>query len=82
MKMTGARILVETRIEQGVDTVFGYPGGQVLNIYDELYQNSDRLRHVLAAHEQARHTPPTAIQEPPERSVWSSPPAARARPIL
>ena len=52
MKMTGARILVETLIEQGVDTVFGYPGGQVLNIYDELYQNSDRLRHVLAAHEQ------------------------------
>ena len=36
MKMTGARILVETLIEQGVDTVFGYPGGQVLNIYDEL----------------------------------------------
>lgn len=52
MKMTGAQILVETLIEQGTDTVFGYPGGQVLNIYDELYKNSDRLHHVLAAHEQ------------------------------
>lgn len=52
MKMTGAQIIVETLIEQGVDTVFGYPGGQVLNIYDELYKNSDRLKHVLAAHEQ------------------------------
>ena len=52
MKMTGAQIIVETLIEQGVETVFGYPGGQVLNIYDELYKNSDRLNHVLAAHEQ------------------------------
>ena len=52
MKMTGAQIIVETLIEQGVDTVFGYPGGQVLNIYDELYKNSDRLNHVLTAHEQ------------------------------
>lgn len=52
MKMTGAQIIVETLIEQGVDTVFGYPGGQAINIYDELYKNSDRLRHVLAAHEQ------------------------------
>ena len=52
MKMTGAQIIVETLIEQGTDTVFGYPGGQVLNIYDELYKNSDRLRHVLTAHEQ------------------------------
>ncbi len=52
MKMTGAQIIVETLIEQGTETVFGYPGGQVLNIYDELYKNSDRLNHVLAAHEQ------------------------------
>ncbi len=52
MKMTGAQIIVETLIEQGVETVFGYPGGQVLNIYDELYKNSDRLNHVLTAHEQ------------------------------
>ena len=52
MKMTGAQILLECLLEQGVDTVFGYPGGQVLNIYDELYKASDRINHVLAAHEQ------------------------------
>ncbi|MBR6650495.1 MAG: biosynthetic-type acetolactate synthase large subunit [Clostridia bacterium] len=52
MKLTGSQIIIETLIEQGCDTVFGYPGGQVLNIYDELYKNSDRLNHVLTAHEQ------------------------------
>lgn len=52
MEMTGAQILIETLIEQGVSDVFGYPGGQVLNIYDELYKNSDRIHHVLSAHEQ------------------------------
>ncbi len=52
MKLTGAQIIVEGLIDQGCDTVFGYPGGQVLNIYDELYKNSDRIRHVLTAHEQ------------------------------
>ena len=41
MQMTGAQIIIETLIEQGVDTVFGYPGGQVLNIYDELYFSID-----------------------------------------
>lgn len=50
--MTGARIVIETLIEQGVTDVFGYPGGQVLNIYDELYKASDRINHVLTAHEQ------------------------------
>ena len=52
MKLTGAQILVETIIEQGVDTVFGYPGGTVLNIYDELYKNQHRLHHIITAHEQ------------------------------
>jgi len=52
MKHTGARIVIETLIEQGVTTVFGYPGGTILNIYDELYKNSDRISHVLTAHEQ------------------------------
>ncbi len=52
MKLTGSQIIIETLIEQGVDTVFGYPGGQVLNIYDALYNNSDRLKHILTAHEQ------------------------------
>lgn len=50
--MTGSRIVIETLIEQGVTDVFGYPGGQVVNIYDELYKASDRINHVLTAHEQ------------------------------
>ena len=52
MKMNGSQILVEVLLEQGVDTIFGYPGGAVLNIYDALYINRDRIRHVLTAHEQ------------------------------
>lgn len=53
MKLTGAQILIHTLLEQGVDTVFGYPGGAVLNIYDELYKNSDKLTHYITCHEQA-----------------------------
>lgn len=52
MKISGAKIVVETLIEQGCDTLFGYPGGQVINLFDELYLNRDRIRHVLSAHEQ------------------------------
>lgn len=52
MKLSGARIIVETLIEQGVDTVFGYPGGFVLNIYDELYKAEDRIKHYITCHEQ------------------------------
>ena len=52
MKLTGSQIFVEVLVEQGVDTLFGYPGGAVLNLYDELSKNSDRIRHVLTAHEQ------------------------------
>lgn len=52
MKLTGSQIFVEVLVEQGADTLFGYPGGAVLNLYDELYKNSDRIRHVLTAHEQ------------------------------
>ena len=52
MKLNGSQILLETLLEQGTDTIFGYPGGAALNIYDELYKYSDRIRHVLAAHEQ------------------------------
>lgn len=53
MLMTGSDIIVECLLEQGVDTVFGYPGGAVLNIYDSLYMYSDKIRHVITAHEQA-----------------------------
>lgn len=52
MKINGSQILIECLVEQGVDTVFGYPGGQALNIYDALYKNSDRITHILTAHEQ------------------------------
>ncbi len=52
MKMTGAQIIIETLLEQGADTVFGYPGGQVLPLYDELYKNQNRIRHVMTSHEQ------------------------------
>ena len=52
MKMTGAKIVIETLIEQGTKVIFGYPGGQVLNIYDALYEAKDRIKHVLTAHEQ------------------------------
>lgn len=52
MVLTGAQIVIESLVAQGVDTIFGYPGGTILNIYDELYKNSDRIRHILTAHEQ------------------------------
>jgi acetolactate synthase-1/2/3 large subunit len=52
MKVTGARILIEALIEQGVDTSVGYPIGAVLNIYDELFNYKDRIRHILVSHEQ------------------------------
>ena len=52
MKLNGSQIVIECLIEQGVDTVFGYPGGAILNIYDELYKNEGRIRHILTAHEQ------------------------------
>ena len=52
MKLTGADIICECLLEQGVDTVFGYPGGAALNTYDALYKYSDRITHILTAHEQ------------------------------
>ena len=52
MKMTGAQILLECLLEQGVDTVFGYPGGTILNVYDALYDYHDKITHILTAHEQ------------------------------
>ena len=52
MQMTGAKILMECLLEQGVDTIFGYPGGTILNVYDELYNYGGKVRHILTAHEQ------------------------------
>lgn len=52
MKLNGSEIVVECLKEQGVDTVFGYPGGTILNIYDALYKHSDEIQHILVSHEQ------------------------------
>lgn len=52
MKLTGSEIVIECLKEQGVDTVFGYPGGAILNIYDELYKHSNEIHHILTSHEQ------------------------------
>ena len=52
MQLTGAQIVIECLKEQGVDTVFGYPGGAILNVYDELYKHKNEIRHVLTSHEQ------------------------------
>ena len=52
MMINGAKILMECLLEQGVDTVFGYPGGSVINLYNELYDYKDRIRHILTTHEQ------------------------------
>jgi acetolactate synthase-1/2/3 large subunit len=52
MKLNGSQILIECLKEQGVDTIFGYPGGAILNIYDELYKHQSEIRHILTSHEQ------------------------------
>lgn len=52
MKLSGSQILIEVLLEQGCDCIFGYPGGQVINIYDSLYENQDRIKHIITAHEQ------------------------------
>ena len=52
MKKTGAQIIMEVLLEQGVDTIFGYPGATVLAVYDALYAYSGKIRHILTAHEQ------------------------------
>ena len=52
MQLTGSEIIIECLKEQGVDTVFGYPGGAILNVYDELYKHSGEIRHILTSHEQ------------------------------
>ena len=71
MRYNGARIIVECLLEQGVDTVFGYPGGTILNVYDELYASKGRIRHILTSHEQhAAHAVGNA-----ERTVYERLPA-------
>ena len=82
MELTGAQILMECLLEQGVDTVFGYPGGAVLNIYDALYQYRDRIRHITTAHEQAaaHGAERRAMPEPAEGRGSALPPPGREPP--
>ena len=52
MRVTGSQLVAEILLEHEVDTIFGYPGGTILNLYDTLYEYKDRIRHILTAHEQ------------------------------
>ena len=75
MQLTGAQIVIECLKEQGVDTVFGYPGGAILNVYDELYKHQGEIRHVLTSHEQgASHA-----ADGYARRTWLFPPLKRLR---
>ena len=56
MQLTGSQVIIECLKEQGVDTVFGYPGGAILNVYDELYKHPE-IKHVLTSHEQSVFPP-------------------------
>ena len=71
MQLTGAEIVIEVLKEQGVDTVFGYPGGSILNIYDALYKHSNEI-HLMS---RVRHMLQTDMQGRPVRleSVWQHP---------
>ena len=74
MVRTGAEIVIECLKEQGVDVVFGYPGGSILNVYDALYKHSDEIFHVLTSHEKS-----VCVWRPvvPARRIWL--PALRPR---
>ena len=75
MQLTGSQIVIECLKEQGVDTVFGYPGGAILNVYDELYKHKDEITHILTSHEQD-------MQERQEKSVYVLQPADRVQQTL
>ena len=67
MQLTGAQIVIECLKEQKVDTVFGYPGGAILNVYDELYKHQNEIRHVLTSHSRVRPMRRTAMREVREK---------------
>lgn len=70
MKLNGSEIIVECLKEQGVDTIFGYPGGAILNVYDALYKHSDEITHILTSHEQGHRTLLMDMQEQQVRLVY------------
>ena len=81
MKMTGSQVVAEVLLDHGVDTVFGYPGGTALNIYDELYKYSDRIKHVLTAHEQGAAHAADGYARATGKPAWSFLPAVQVLPI-
>lgn len=81
MELTGAQIVIECLKEQGVDTIFGYPGGAILNVYDELYKHRDEITHYLTSHEQALPMRRMVMPERPGRSASVLRPPGREQPI-
>ena len=67
MQLTGSEIIIECLKEQGVDTVFGYPGGTILNVYDALYKHSDEIHHVLTLMSRVLPMPLTDMPVRPEK---------------
>ena len=81
MKITGAQIIIEVLLEQGIDTIFGYPGGSILHIYNALYDSQDRIRHILTADETGAAHAADGFAGPPAGRAWCWPHPARGRPI-
>ena len=81
MKLNGSDIIAEVLIEHGVDTVFGYPGGAVLNIYDALYKYRDKIHHILTAHEQGASHAADGYARATAKPAWSLQQVVPARPI-
>ena len=77
MQLNGSQIFVEVLCEQGVDTIFGYPGGAVLNLYDELYKNAHRITMCSPLTSREPPMQQTATPGPPAAPAWCWPPAAR-----
>lgn len=78
MKLNGAEIIANVLLEHNVDTIFGYPGGAVLDIYDALYKYQDRIHHVMTAHEQGASHAADGYAVLQAKQAWCSRPAAPA----
>ena len=72
--------MIKALLAEGVDTVFGYPGGAILPVYDSLYDYTDKITHILTRHEQAPSTPPRAMPASADARASSSSPRAREQP--
>ena len=83
MKLNGSEIIVECLKEQNVDTIFGYPGGAILNVYDALYKHSDEITHILTSHEQgASHAADGYAPDHSNRRDLHSYPISRLYPLF